>query len=823
LIVAKRSGNNVTIFVVNADTGEFLHTMNTNGIILNTTNTPINIPLVAIAAGGDGAIYACNQCNAGSDPQLAQFRIYRWSDSSPSSFPTNIWVGNPSPQVSTFANRWGDAMDVRGSGQNTQILLDNQNVGTGLRYVAILRPSGADMNQLWTAKGFVLQNDQGGAAIGRSLQFSRTGDFFWQKRYQVGGSPLVQSSFAINDPDPVLAPVVLSSSAGELFTNGPVAINFTFNLAAAISFSTTVGSAGSSPDTLVLYDVSAPATPVALNRYNFPVNHLPNANAISQVVFGTNAVSGTNYVFALDANNGIMGLTLSSGPLPPPQILSQPRNQRVLTGTTASLSVVLDSVASIQWQKDSGSAVFTNVPTATNATFTINNAQLSDSSSYRVFAMNSGGSLTSTVATVTVSLPQDNYSLSQIWAATPGVQTYVTSDGGPNTPKERAIGYNALSNQLLVVRCPVAGNPSAAIPEVYVVDADTGTELYTLNVTGIFGSTESEVAGSNPLNLCAIAAAEDGNIYACNEVPNGGGGAVLFSESKLFRVYRWTNSDPATVPVQIFAGDPAGQTVNLRWGDVMTVRGSGTNTEILFDDQAQGTFAGILKPLDASLNAFTNVPLSIPTGGGSIGRSIQIQTATGTNFWQKRKASGLMLTGFNTNTQTGVQVANYNNFPLTLGGVSVDPLRNLAIGVDFVGNATTTPDAVALYEISDPFTPMLISRYNFPITPQVGNVNFICSTVLGGNKVFSLDGNNGIVAFEMIAPVVSSPPLSIAPFAADVLLSWPSSYSGFTLQASPSVAPPITWTNVSTGTVVNGQYVVTNTTSAATLFYRLIQ
>jgi hypothetical protein len=130
---------------------------------------------------------------------------------------------------------------------------------------------------------------------------------------------------------------------------------------------------------------------------------------------------------------------------------------------------------------------------------------------------------------------------------------------------------------------------------------------------------------------------------------------------------------------------------------------------------------------------------------------------------------------------------------------------------------------VALYEVSDPNTPMLISRYNFPVNPQVANVNFICSTVIGGNKVFSLDGNNGIAAFEIIAPVAPSPSLSIAPSAADVLLSWPSNYIGFTLQASPSVAPPVLWTNVSTGTVVNDRYVVTNSASAATLFYRLIQ
>src|SRR6185295_14796540 len=132
------------------------------------------------------------------------------------------------------------------------------------------------------------------------------------------------------------------------------------------------------------------------------------------------------------------------------------------------------------------------------------------------------------------------------------------------------------------------------------------------------------------------------------------------------------------------------------------------------DDQQTGSYAGVLRPTDDTLNAFTNYPLVISTSPGSIGRSIQFQT--GTNFWQKRKGTALVLTGFSTNTQTGVQVAKYDNFTLTLGGVAVDPVRNLAIGVDFVGNATTSPDAVAVYEISDLNTPMLISRYNFPTT-----------------------------------------------------------------------------------------------------------
>ena len=54
-------------------------------------------------------------------------------------------------------------------------------------------------------------------------------------------------------------------------------------------------------------------------------------------------------------------------------------------------------------------------------------------------------------------------------------------DGGANTPNERSFAYNALSNQLVVVRCP----PNSTAYTLWVVDADTGANLHTLNTTGV--------------------------------------------------------------------------------------------------------------------------------------------------------------------------------------------------------------------------------------------------------------------------------------------------------------------------------------------------
>jgi hypothetical protein len=80
--------------------------------------------------------------------------------------------------------------------------------------------------------------------------------------------------------------------------------------------------------------------------------------------------------------------------------------------------------------------------------------------------------------------------------------------------------------------------------------------------------------------------------------------------------------------------------------------------------------------------------------------------------------------------------------------------------------------------------------------------------------VFALYSNNGLVAYRLV------PVLQITCSAPNVVLSWSSETSGYTLQATPSLAPQ-TWTNVSSGTVFGPQYFATNSANAAALFYRL--
>ena len=74
----------------------------------------------------------------------------------------------------------------------------------------------------------------------------------------------------------------------------------------------------------------------------------------------------------------------------------------------------------------------------------------------------------------------------------------------------------------------------------------------------------------------------------------------------------------------------------------------------------------------------------------------------------------------------------------------------------------------------------------------------------------------------MVAP--SQPPtLNIAGAGSDVVLSWlTAGSSGYSLESTPSVSPPITWSsNGPPPVVVGDSYVVTNSAAGSAKYYRL--
>jgi hypothetical protein len=811
LLVVKGVANQVRIAVVNPDTGAFLYNLKTNGV-----SGGANLALGGIACAADGAVYACNTT---AD---AAFRIYRWADTGPTTVPQVIWGTNSSAAsynpvtdlTGSTMYRWGDVLAARGEGINTEIVIDSQN---STKYAAVLSPLDSTMTNWAATSQLLLQNTPGsygyeayGTVIGHSIQFG-AGNTFWQKRYNAAaGAPAARMGYT---PTAGIQLSVLQSANTSLplYTNASLAVNSTLNLAAAISINALANSTGTVPDEVDFYDFSDPTQALLLSRTSFKVNHTANQNGISQVIFGANPVTGSNYVFAIEGNNGAMALVLSGGVTPPPTFLTQPKDTRVLQGTTAGLTVTVDEPALLSWYKN-------NVDTGRRgASLTFTNATTNDSGLYYAVANNVYGTTTSRVAQVTIIQPSSTYSVGTLWTATPATQPYVSSDGGANTPKERAFAYNALSNQLIIVRCP----PASTAYTVFVADAATGTSLYSLNTTGVVHEGASEVPGSNPIDLVAAGVADDGALYICSSTPNASGGTAG-DTTKMFHLYRWADTGPTTAPVMVYEGDPSNQSTNsnVRWGDALHVRGAGTNTEVILNSN-DGIYGAVLRPIDSSMATFTNGWYNSMTSGGSIGRSIQFG-ATNTVF-EKRKGAPLFLSNYDLTNQNSSIIQTIDFASSTLGGVFVDTTHQVVAGVDFVGSSTK-PDAVAFYEVSDPNTPMLLGRINFA-SNQVANANFISQVVIAGTNVFALDANNGMLALSITPPAtqVQPPVLSIALSGSNVIVSWPQQGS-FTLQGATALLNSGTaWTDIGTGTAANGQYVVTIPVSSQPTFYRLRQ
>src|SRR5438093_11919630 len=92
---------------------------------------------------------------------------------------------------------------------------------------------------------------------------------------------------------------------------------------------------------------------------------------------------------------------------------------------------------------------------ATNQTLTLTNIEAANAGTYSVLLSNSAGTTLSSNAVLTIFMPDDHYRLSQLWSVAPWSVSYATGSTNlttSQTPFQRGIAYNALSNQVYIVR-----------------------------------------------------------------------------------------------------------------------------------------------------------------------------------------------------------------------------------------------------------------------------------------------------------------------------------------------------------------------------------
>lgn len=186
------------------------------------------------------------------------------------------------------------------------------------------------------------------------------------------------------------------------------------------------------------------------------------------------AVTVTNFLSSVASNS--VALTVTSAP----QIATQPASVAVNLGSTASFTVTVTAVpaATYQWLKN-GAAI----TGATNSTYTIASAQLSDAGNYTVNATNSLGTASSNVATLSINLA-------------PAITTQPTDvtvvAGASATLSVVATGAPAPAFQWNLNGQPISGATSASYTIPAAAAADAGS--YTVTISNTLGSLTSNAA-----------------------------------------------------------------------------------------------------------------------------------------------------------------------------------------------------------------------------------------------------------------------------------------------------------------------------------------
>jgi hypothetical protein len=448
-----------------------------------------------------------------------------------------------------------------------------------------------------------------------------------------------------------------------------------------------------------------------------------------------------------------------------PTILSQPISATSYVGTTATFSVVADSTSgmSYQWYLNGQS-----VQDAISSTYTIPSAQTNQAGIYTVRVSNSGGYRDSAPATLTVVVPYNTAQMTNIWSLLPGDRTYLTADY-----MQYGLAFNPATSNLLVAS--TEGN----YPTVAVLDALTGADKTNLDVSAITGSGKGM--------LHKIGVADDGVVYACNE--------IHVSATTPFLLYRWDDDSGSNVATVAFQGDPLAKNDPNDWaGLTLGVRGAGPSTQILLGSYSNAV--SILTTTDGTNFVANEIKVA---GAPAKFARLGLCFGAGNTFWTKSysgDAGGplVSLVQYDLAAGTGTNLySNSSGLPTSSSITTIGydgTLKMLAgIGTD------TGRDSVQLFDASNLAAgPQLRDQELFPTGNPSIEQNGAITFGLAHTHLFALAENNGIMAFAINANNGNFKILSVTPAAGSVTLTW-EAVSGANYQVQRAASLGGGWTD----------------------------
>ena len=426
--------------------------------------------------------------------------------------------------------------------------------------------------------------------------------------------------------------------------------------------------------------------------------------------------------------------TNSSPPGLAPAITTQPTNQTVMPGQTATFTVAASGTAplSYQWQKNGA-----NIAGATSPSYTTPAATTADSgSTFVVVVSNSAGTATSNAATLTVNPAP----------VAPAITTQPTNQtvmpGQTATFTVAASGTAPLSYQWQKNGANIAGATSPSYTTPAATTADSGS-TFVVVVSNSAGTATSSAATLtvNPAPVPAIQVSPTsisfGNVVVGTNVTQAliisNTGTATLSISQITVTGATFTTSGYTLPLSINAGQQTTVTVAFLPTTVSTVSGS---ISIVSNAQTTPTTVGLSGSGIAATFNLVISPTSVSFGNVTTGTSSATRNVTITNSGDSNVAiSQISVSG------PGYSVTG-GSTPVTLA-----PSQNLVLGVQFSPTATGTVSGSISIVSNAAGSPAMVALSGTGVVQHSVSLswNASTSTVAGYNVYRSTTSGSGFV------------------------------------------------------------------------------
>jgi Abnormal spindle-like microcephaly-assoc'd, ASPM-SPD-2-Hydin/Immunoglobulin domain/Protein of unknown function (DUF1573) len=463
---------------------------------------------------------------------------------------------------------------------------------------------------------------------------------------------------------------------------------------------------------LIISLISVSGGPFGVSGITTPSTIVPAGSAAMNVSFSPTTVgndSGSITVTSNDPQTPTAIITLTgSGTSSPvvPTVMTQPANQTVTAGQTATFSVVAAGTAplSYQWQKNG-----TNIAGATTANYTTPATVTTDSgSTFNVVVSNTAGTVTSAAATLTVNAAAAAPTIT----TQPANQTVVA--GQTATFTVVAAGTAPLSYQWQKSGANIAGATAANYTTPTTTTTDSGS-TFAVAVSNTAGTVTSAAA---TLTVNAAAAAPTITTQPMNQTVTAG-------QTATFTVVAG-GTTPLSYQWQKNGANIAGATATNYTTPATSTADSGSTFRVVVNNTA-GTVTSAAATLTVTTAALAPTITTQPTSQTvTAGQTATFTVVAGGTTplsyqWQKNGANIAGATATNYTTPATATSDSGSTFAVVVSntaGTATSAAATLAVNAAAVAPTITTQPASHTVTAGQTATFMVVASGTAPLSYQ---------------------------------------------------------------------------------------------------------